>query len=149
MIFALIALCATGGAMAQEEAQPVQAAQTQEAAPSGDNRPATLGDIRTLRAETQTLGRELRAETQTLVRELRAEMTNMGQDLRAQIQATHHTLHMALLTIICILGTGIIALTGLIWHSRPGTPSTPDLAFLIPLLCSAALTIKTAIAAVA
>ena len=82
-------------------------------------------------------------------RGLHADMQKLGRDMRAQIQAAHHTLHMALLTIICILGTGMIALTGLLWHSRPENPSTPDLAFLIPLLCSAALTIKTAIVAFA
>ena len=46
IIFALIAFCATGGALAEDESPPTRVAQAQEAAPSGDNRPATLGDLR-------------------------------------------------------------------------------------------------------
>ena len=98
MIFALIAVCATGSATAQEESPPVQVAQTQEAAPSGDNRPATLGDIRSLRAE----------------------MHEMGRELREQIQAIHDTLHMAFLTMAGIFAAMIVALVGLLWKSRFG-----------------------------
>ena len=46
IVFALIAFCATGGALAEDESPPARVAQAQEAAPSGDNRHATLGDIR-------------------------------------------------------------------------------------------------------
>ena len=47
-VFALFAVCATGGAWAMdgESVRPVQVAQAQNGAPSGDDRPATVGDLR-------------------------------------------------------------------------------------------------------
>ena len=137
MIFALVAFCATVQvAQAQGEAESTESVQAAQAQ-SGDNRPATLGDIRALRAETQALGRELRAE-----------MTNMGQELRAQIQAINDTLHMAFLTMAGIFATVMVALVGLLWKSRTGNLSGSAAVFLIPVALAAALTVGAAIAAI-
>ena len=137
MIFALVAFCATvQAARAQGEAESTESVQAAQAQ-SGDNRPATLGDIRALRAETQALGRELRAE-----------MTNMGQELRTQIQAINDTLHMAFLTMAGIFATVMVALVGLLWKSRPGNLSGSAAVFLIPVALAAALTVGAAIAAI-
>ena len=137
MIFALVAFCATVQvARAQGEAESTESVQAAQAQ-SGDNRPATLGDIRALRAETQALGRELRAE-----------MTNMGQELRAQIQAINDTLHMAFLTMAGIFATVMVALVGLLWKSRTGNLSGSAAVFLIPVALAAALTVGAAIAAI-
>ena len=133
MIFALIAVCATGGAMAQEEAQPVQAAQTREAAPSGDNRPATLGDIRSLRAEMHEMGRELRGEI---------------QQLRMQNLAFYDSLNNALLAIVGIFATMMAGFATLVWKNRSGNPSGTAAVFLIPVALAAALTVGAAIAAI-
>ena len=137
IVFALIAFCATGGALAEDESPPARIAQAQESSPSGDDRPATLGDIRALRSETQALGRELRAE-----------MHEMGRELRTQIQAINDTLHMAFLGVAGILATGVVALVGLLWKTRSGNLSGSAAVFLIPVALAAALTVGAAIAAV-
>ena len=53
-VFALFAFCANGVVWAADEsAQPVQVAQSQDATHLGDNRPATLGDIRHFEARME------------------------------------------------------------------------------------------------
>ena len=126
IVFALIAVCTTGGALAENESPPVRVAQTPDATPSGNDRPATLGDIRALRAETQALGRELRAE-----------MTNMGRELRAQLQAINGTLHTAFLIMAGIFAAMIVALAGLLWKFRFGISAALICA---PLLFASQLT---------
>ena len=126
MIFALVAFCATVQvARAQGEAESTESVQAAQAQ-SGDNRPATLGDIRSLRAE----------------------MHEMGRELRAQIQAINDTLHMAFLTMAGIFATVMVALVGLLWKSRPGNLSGSAAVFLIPVALAAALTVGAAIAAI-
>ena len=126
MIFALVAFCATVQvAQAQGEAESTESVQAAQAQ-SGDNRPATLGDIRSLRAE----------------------MHEMGRELRAQIQAINDTLHMAFLTMAGIFATVMVALVGLLWKSRPGNLSGSAAVFLIPVALAAALTVGAAIAAI-
>ena len=126
MIFALVAFFATVQvARAQGEAESTESVQAAQAQ-SGDNRPATLGDIRSLRAE----------------------MHEMGRELRAQIQAINDTLHMAFLTMAGIFATVMVALVGLLWKSRPGNLSGSAAVFLIPVALAAALTVGAAIAAI-
>ena len=126
MIFALVAFCATVQvARAQGEAESTESVQAAQAQ-SGDNRPATLGDIRSLRAE----------------------MHEMGRELRAQIQAINDTLHMAFLTMAGIFATVMVALVGLLWKSRTGNLSGSAAVFLIPVALAAALTVGAAIAAI-
>ena len=126
MIFALVAFCATVQvARAQGEAESTESVQAAQAQ-SGDNRPATLGDIRSLRTE----------------------MHEMGRELRAQIQAINDTLHMAFLTMAGIFATVMVALVGLLWKSRPGNLSGSAAVFLIPVALAAALTVGAAIAAI-
>ena len=126
MIFALVAFCATvQAARAQGEAESTESVQAAQAQ-SGDNRPATLGDIRSLRAE----------------------MHEMGRELRAQIQAINDTLHMAFLTMAGIFATVMVALVGLLWKSRTGNLSGSAAVFLIPVALAAALTVGAAIAAI-
>ena len=141
MILALIAFCATVQvARAQDGAQPVQVAQAQEATPSGDNRPATLGDIRDLRNETNALGRELRAQIQGIYEQ--------NQLMQMQYQAFYNSLNNALLAIIGVFATMVAGFATLIWKNRSGTPSVSAAVFLIPVALAAALTVGAAIAAV-
>ena len=154
-VFALVAVFAPGVARADESARPVQVAQAQNGAQPGDNRPATLGDIRHMEARSDAQISELRTDVNAQISELRADMNAQGRELRDQIQQLHmqnqgfHTsLNNALMAIVGIFATMMAAFVALFWKFRAGTPSAPAAVFLIPIALAAALTVGAAVAAV-
>ena len=86
-VAALVAFCATGAIRADESppiADAASAAQAQTLAPAiGDNRPATLGDLRHAQNRTDAQISEVRAE----MHEMRATMNQMLYTLLAAMIA--------------------------------------------------------------
>ena len=138
LMVVLAAACAVAGARAEEESplsaeavRPVAAAEVPLR--SGDNRPATLGDIRHLENRVDSQISELRAQNQALY---------------AQNQAFHQSLNNALLAIVGIFATMMVALLGLLWKIRFGNISASAAVILIPIALAAALAVGAAVAAV-
>ena len=137
LIFALSAIGATAGARAEESppsAESVRPAPSAEAPlQAGDNRWATVGDIRHMENKVDSQISELRMQIQML---------------HAQNQGFHESLNTALLAVVGIFATMMAALLGLLWKARFGNVSASAALFLIPIALVAALTVGAAIAAV-
>ena len=87
-VAAVVAFCASGVSRAADESPPVadsvRSASAQDEARFGDNRLATLGDIR---------------HTEAKISELRAEMNEMGRELRAAMNQMLYTLLAAMVAL--------------------------------------------------
>ena len=97
-VAALVVFCAAGTVRAADEssssADSVRAAQAQGAANVGDNRPATLGDLRHVQNRMDAQISELRAEFRAEMRALREDMNQMLYTLLAAMIALFGLTHL-------------------------------------------------------
>ena len=90
-VFALFAVCAAGEARAVdgESARPVQVAQAQNGASSGDDRPATVGDLRHFESRMDERMTRLENRMDGRMRDLEGRMTQMFTALLAVMIALY------------------------------------------------------------
>ena len=130
-VFALAVFCAGGAARAEEQlpdssvsvSDSVQVAQAQESAYPGDDRPATLGDIRD--AENR-----INARIDGMEERMNLRMDQMGErmdrtdaqieSLRQDVRTTHTGLYAILAVLLTIALGGLLTIINLLFKERRG-----------------------------